>query len=196
MSAAAKEAGYGWISWVFVFASAVTAAAMLRAAGHIFLGWGPLESQDDGPKHEEKPETREGHDRIPATMFLPAAALMIGGLLLGLVPALQLAIVGVAHQFVNNGAYTAHVLDGSPMPPLVRKSAVPPEWLMALLSIFAAIAIAGTHLASARAREISAKLAGPFQVLHRLHSGHIGDYVVFLTLGMASFGLICAYCVR
>jgi multicomponent Na+:H+ antiporter subunit D len=129
-------------------------------------------------------------------MFLPAAALMVGGLLLGVVPALQPAVAAVAHQFVNNGAYTAHVLDGSPMPPLVRESAVPPEWLMALLSIFAAIAIAGTHLASARAREISAKLAGPFQVLHRLHSGHIGDYVVFLTLGMASFGLICAYCVR
>ena len=102
----------------------------------------------------------------------------------------------VAHQFVNNRAYIAHVLDGSPIPPPAHEPAVPPEWSMALVSVFAAIAIAGTHSTSAQARDASAKLAGPFRVLHRLHSGHVGDYVVFLTLGMACFGLICAYCVR
>ncbi len=42
----------------------------------------------------------------------------------------------------------------------------------------------------------AACFAKPAHVLHRLHSGHIGDYIAFLTFGLATFGLICAYCFR
>ncbi|HVY62221.1 MAG TPA: proton-conducting transporter membrane subunit, partial [Planctomycetota bacterium] len=38
---AARAGGFGWLSWIWVFASAVTGAAVLRTAGGIFLGWGP-----------------------------------------------------------------------------------------------------------------------------------------------------------
>ncbi len=196
MNAAAGSAGYGWVRWVFVFAGAVTAAAVLRVAGHIFLEWGPVEQRDSAPKHEEKPETQAGHDHTPATMFLPAAALVMGGLLLGFVPELPAVVIGAAHRFENSSAYAAHVLDGAPMPSSVPGQAVAPEMLTALLGVLAAIAIASIHLASARTRDIAKKLALPLRPLHRIHSGHVGDYVVFLTLGMACFGLLCAYCVR
>jgi multicomponent Na+:H+ antiporter subunit D len=62
--------------------------------------------------------------------------------------------------------------------------------------VLGAIAIAGVHLGSESARKITGKVAMPLKLLHELHSGHVGDYIVFLTLGMACFGLLCAYCVR
>ena len=81
-----------------------------------------------------------------------------------------------------------------PAPPSI--SPAPSGTSLALLTVFLALAIATTHLASARARKLSFKLATPLRLLHQLHSGHVGDYVVFLTLGMAAFGLFCAYCIR
>ncbi len=196
MSASAKTGGFTWVNWIFVFAGAVTAAAVLRAGGHIFFGWGPVEQQPSAPKHEEKPETQQGHNRIPATMFVPAAALVLGGLLLGFVPSLQSAVTDAADRFEMSGAYVAHVLDGATIPSPVPKPAVPAETWIAVLTVFSAIAIAGLHLALESTRKITGKVAMPLRLLHDLHSGHIGDYVVFLTLGMACFGLLCAYCVR
>ncbi|MGC2657582.1 MAG: proton-conducting transporter membrane subunit, partial [Bryobacteraceae bacterium] len=196
VSAAAESAGYGWTKWIFVFAGAVTAAAVLRACGHIFFGWGPVEERDTQPKQEEKPETHAGHDRTPATMFVPAAVLVTAGLLFGFAPSLKTVTVEAAQRFENSSAYAAHVLDGTPMAPYVFKSSVPTDMLASLLSVFGALAIAGLDLASARIRETSKKLAAPLRLLHKLHSGHVGDYVVFLMLGMASFGLLCAYCLR
>lgn len=196
MSSAAESAGYGWVRWIFVFAGVVTAAAVLRAAGHIFLGWGPVEQRDNAPKHEEKPETQAGHNRTPATMFLSAAVLALGGLLLGLVPALEPVVIGAAGHFENSSAYVAHVMDAAPTPSPAPERSLPPETLTAFLSVLAAIAIASIHLWSERARKVFGKLGMPLKPLHQIHSGHVGDYVVFLTLGMACFGLLCAYCVR
>jgi multicomponent Na+:H+ antiporter subunit D len=196
ISAAAENGGFAWVRWVFLFAGAVTAAAVLRAGAHIFLGWGSVETKEEAPKHEEKPETQGGHAKTPVTMLLPTVALVAAGLLVGLIPALQPAVLVAAQRFENSGTYAAHVLDGSPTVPPANKPAVKPEILMGLFSVLAALLIAGAHLVSARAREVAERVAGPFKALHRLHSGHVGDYVVFLTLGMACFGLICAYCVR
>ncbi len=36
---AAQSVGAGWLQWVFMLASALTSAAVLRGAGRIFLGW-------------------------------------------------------------------------------------------------------------------------------------------------------------
>ena len=99
VSAAAESAGYGWTKWIFVFAGAVTAAAVLRACGHIFFGWGPVEERDTQPKQEEKPETHAGHDRTPATMFVPAAVFVTAGLLLGFAPSLKTVTVEAAQSF-------------------------------------------------------------------------------------------------
>lgn len=194
--ASANGVGYGWVQWVFVFAGVVTGAAVLRAGARIFLGWGPLEPRDDQARQQEKPETQAGHDQTPATMFAPAAVLVTGGLLLGLVPSLQPAMIRAARQFEDSRAYAAHVLKSAPMPVFPSGRQAPVEMLPILLSELAALGIAGAHLASARARKITATLAAPLKLLHRLHSGHVGDYVVFLTLGMAGFALLCVYCVR
>lgn len=196
VSRAAAQAGYGWIKWMFVIAEAITAAAVLRATARIFLGWGPREEDSEAPKHEEKPETEEGHERIPATMFVPALLMVLAGLSLSLIPALQQPVLAAATRFENSTAYTAHVLSGVPFPASPSGAPAPPEYGIAVLTVAAAFAIAAVHLSSGKTRNVVSKLAAPLRLLHRIHSGHVGDYIVFLTFGMACFGLICAYCVQ
>ncbi|HTU48374.1 MAG TPA: proton-conducting transporter membrane subunit [Bryobacteraceae bacterium] len=196
IAAAGQKAGMSWLSWVFVFAGAVTSAAVLRTGGHIFLGWGSAKEQNQAPKHEEKPETKAGHGRTPATMFLPAAGLAVAGLSLGALPCIQQTTFAAADRFENSHAYVARVLDAAPFPTLRNESASPDEWPMGLLTAFAGLAIAAADLATSGKRTISAILAAPIDLLHRLHSGHIGDYVTFLVLGMGSFALVFIYCLR
>ena len=43
ISASANTAGYSSVLWIFLFAGAVTAAAVFRAGGRIFFGWGPVD---------------------------------------------------------------------------------------------------------------------------------------------------------
>lgn len=192
---AAEQLGFSWVRWFFMFAEVITAAAVLRAAGHIFFGWGPHEEREE-PGKEEKPETKGGENQIPVTMFVPGLLLLIGGLLLGSVPGLQQAFLNTADTFQNSSAYAAHVLDGLPYPPAPASLPdAPPENTTAWVLVFAAVGIATIHLTSARSRELSARLASPLKVLHSLHSGNVIDYVVFLTVGMAAFGLICSYLV-
>jgi multicomponent Na+:H+ antiporter subunit D len=192
----AKNIGLDWTRWVFVFAEALTAAAVLRSCGCVFFGWGPAESQGDPPEQEEKPETKRGHEHTPASMFVPGAVLLIMGLLVGLVPGLKSATVKACEQFENSNAYAAHVLDSQPMPQLRRAEPMPSHPFERLIPVLAAMAIAAMALFAPRGYEITAWLAKPLHVLHRLHSGHIGDYIAFLTFGLACFGLICAYCFR
>lgn len=195
VSAAAFSAGYGWVRWIIVFAAVVTAAAVLRAGIHVFFGWGKIEQGDNVPGQKEKPETEEGHQKIPATMFLPAASLLFAGLMLGFLPKFQSTVLTAASRFENSFAYLAHVLDGVLAPLPATPQSVPSEMPIALLCVFGSIVFAASQVAGVGTRKMSGALAVPTRVLHRLHSGHVADYVVFLTLGMACFGLICAYCV-
>jgi multicomponent Na+:H+ antiporter subunit D len=196
MHVSATDAGFGWIRWISLFAGAVTSAAVLRAGAGIFFGWGSALDRGSAPKQEEKPETKQGHDHTPVTMFIPAAVLVTAGILLGLVPHLKPAASTAATQFENANAYAAHVLDNQPAPVPVPAPSVPGEISTGLLAVLAAMAIAATHLFSPRIRSVFSVLAKPLRLLHQVHSGHVGDYVAFLTFGMACYGLLCAYCFR
>lgn len=195
ITSAAQNFGYSWVRWVFILAEGVTAAAVLRSAGHIFFGWGPQEQTDS--KNEEKPETPRASNETPATMFIPALVLLIAGILVGLVPNIEPATSRAGWMLQNSAAYAARVLNGSPFPAAPILSPIPPaQTLIALLTVFGAIAVAVIDLTSVRVREIAAALSLPLRLLHRVHSGNVIDYVVFLTIGMAAFGLICSYFVR
>lgn len=196
MRASADATGFGWVKWVSFFAGAVTSAAVLRAGGRIFFGWGPVREPSSAPKQEEKPETETGHGHTPATMFIPAAVLVATGLLVGLTPNLKVAASQAAAQFENTNAYAARVLDAQPASAPTPSRPAPSGKFTGLLTVFAATTIAAVHLFSNRARDISAAIARPLLLLHQIHSGHVGDYVAFLTFGMACFGLLCAYCFR
>lgn len=196
MDAAAHGTALAWVRWIAMFAAVVTSAAALRAGGRIFFGWGSRGDRGSAPKHEEKPETQRGHQRTPASMFLPSAVLVSAGLLLGLIPALRSAAITAAGNFENTNGYAARVLEGEPLAAPRAPARIPPRTSTGLFTAIGALALAAAHLFSPRLRELSNIGARPAALLHRIHSGHPGDYVAFLTFGIACFGLICVYCFR
>jgi multicomponent Na+:H+ antiporter subunit D len=60
---------------------------------------------------------------------------------------------------------------------------------LGLLSAALAVGIAfvGVHFGLGRLRIM---LKTPLHVVHRLHSGHVGDYVAWLLLGIATIGAL------
>src|SRR4051794_27189659 len=114
---AAGDAGYGWLPLVFVFVSALTGGAVLRAAGRVFLGLGsesdPITAGAVAAPDEVDPELRYRHDRVPRTMTIPALALVAAGVAVGLVPGLRDAALEAGARFVDRSAYAASVLRGA-----------------------------------------------------------------------------------
>ena len=196
---AAREAGAGWVVAVFVIASILTGAAILRATARVFVGIGPREDPSivDAPAPDEvDPELRYTHERVPLTMTVPALALAIGGLGIGLVPGLRAAFEHAGQPFVDRAGYAATVLHGR----VVREdgaAALAPglsDVLWGSLTAAGACALAYLSLAPARPRLHRLGLATGRAIawLRPLHSGYVGDYVTWLVAGAAVLGGVFA----
>jgi multicomponent Na+:H+ antiporter subunit D len=194
--ASAEEAGFGWTVAVFVLASGLTAGAILRAAGSIFCGWGEDEPPEvDQPQEGDvEPETLEPHDRTPATMVVPPALLTLAALVVSVAPGLADAVQHAAGTFVQTGPYAEAVLHGRDtfvaMPTEGLKAT---DFVWGTLSLLVALAASGLALfgrgllehVPARVRRAGDALLQP---LEDAQSGHIGDYVAWLT---AAAGALC-----
>lgn len=198
MHESAKTMGLEWLKWISFFAAGITGAAVFRATARVFLGWGPAAEQEGGgaPKSEEKPETEAGHRHTPVWMWAPAVLMVLGGLLIGIAPGLKQGTLAAAARFENASAYAARVLEGTPMHVTAPGSAIPWDAWLGLFVLIAAVLTAMAHLTSKGFRECAKPVVAPLRVLHRLHSGHVGDYVAFLTFGIAAFGLVCVFTFR
>jgi multicomponent Na+:H+ antiporter subunit D len=202
---AGSEVGYGWIAFVFVAASALTGGAVLRSAGRVFFGWGrDDEEHEDFPIHGEEADPELDHPRedIPSTLTVTMVVLIVGGLALGLVPGIASDAVGAAARFIDRTSYAAAVLGGGASPGAVVPVRVPAvdvptpglrDWLLAVLTVFLALALAAIALfrgplrdllPGASGRGLRAGLSG----LRTLHSGHVGDYVTWLVVGTVALG--------
>jgi multicomponent Na+:H+ antiporter subunit D len=131
----------------------------------------------------------------PATLFVPAFGLLIGGLAVGVLPGLAHAAHEVAFCFVDQRAYAAAVLQDLPTHYAPVKSGHVPkmaELLYAAGSTIGAFALAlialFSHRLPHRARQIIVAARFVWSPLRALHSGHPGDYVAWITLGVAVFG--------
>jgi multicomponent Na+:H+ antiporter subunit D len=192
---AARESGAGWLSLVFVLASVLTGAAILRAAARVFWGIGPRSDPSivDAPAPAEvDPELDYPHDRVPLTMMLTALGLAAGGLVLGLVPDLQDAIADAAARFVDRAGYVSAVLQGG-SPPEVHAESASPGVLdvgLGLLTAAGAIGLAYLTLAPPRPRLHRVGVAAGTAItrLRLLHTGYVGDYVTWLVAGAAVLG--------
>ncbi len=190
---AAKAIGYHWIAWISFFAAAVTSAAVLRAACRIFLGWGPHREDQPGsvPKTQESRETDPSQRSTPVTMIAPAVVLVIAGMLLSYIPHLKLVAMESSASFQNSAAYSARVLRAIPEPAPHIPPPAPGSPLFGIIALVCAAVGASCYLFSKVFRSTSQWIATPLKLLHGLHSGHVGDYVAFLTFGIAAFGLVC-----
>jgi multicomponent Na+:H+ antiporter subunit D len=160
-----EEAGGPWVMALAIIASALTAGAVLRVWLRVFWGAGPA-PRPDSKEHEEEAETHFTLSRLPWTMVAPGVVLVLAGLSLGLLPG------GVIGHAV---ASYAHMTGPAPSPwtPRGVLSGLP------AVALAVVVAVAGVRGHSPRAA-----------LLHRLHSGHIGDYVAWLVAGVAVFGVL------
>jgi multicomponent Na+:H+ antiporter subunit D len=180
---------------LFVLVSAATGGAVLRASLRIHFGLGPRPDdidRDTTQGEDEKPEGRFP-DRIPLTMVTPIAILLVGGLSVGAIPAVTAAMSAGAQQFLDRTGMLGQILHGAAG---TAFDAEPTWWtwsgvVLGLLSAALAVAIGfvGVHFGLGRLRGL---LKAPLHVVHRLHSGHVGDYAAWLLLGMAAVGALFA----
>ncbi|HEX4735516.1 MAG TPA: proton-conducting transporter membrane subunit [Thermoleophilaceae bacterium] len=191
---AATTTGYEWLPPVLVIASALTGAAVLRATARIFLGWGveepPARAVRSEERSQEESAEEEGrgvtaHPRTPALLVAVPALLMLAAVLAGLIPGLVPSIERAAAHFRDHSAYATAVLAGhKPAYPLVTTSHVHvSSWIYSVASVLGAFAAAAIGL---RGHRLIPMAIG--DRLRAAHSGHIGDYIAWWTLGIAVLG--------
>ena len=194
---AGSKLGYGWIAAVFALASALTGGAVLRVTGRIFFGWGHPEPPDEAAleAEEEEPEAAQPRGHTPAITVIPAMVLMAFAVVLGLIPGLVHGAETAAARFVDRPAYAAAVLHGAreALGPVAHHGLKPLDFGLAAISTLGAFAVAWAGLASERLE--AALPSGPLRRadralrgLRELHSGKIGDYIAWLTVGLAGLG--------
>ena len=178
-----EEAVGGPLTVLYVLASAVTAAAVLRVAARVFWGLGPAPEDAGGgggaDAYEttgagEEPETRRPLGRVPDTMTA--------------VPALLLAGALAAGAFPGFGDAVAHAMSEATSAGLVHTSVhwTPLGVVLGLLSTVLAVVLAAVVVGR------PGLLAVPDWALRlrRLQSGHVGDYVAWLLVGTALLGAL------
>lgn len=195
--AAVAAAGYGWAPALFVAVSALTGGAVLRAGLRVYFGLGPrpdtASSAEETTGAREKPET-SGLARTPVTMLAAVGILLAGALAVGVIPGAGQAFAGAAQRFTDTAGYIGQGLLRARALPVRADPAV--AWTGAgvgldFLSVALAAAVAGVGLYSRRVPGFPRRALRPVQpvigALHQVHSGHIGDYVAWLFVGLAAF---------
>jgi len=193
ISDAAKEFRQGWLLLLFLFVEIITAAAVLRVTFRIFFGSGDPAPSDKSSRVEERPETDKQHENTPATMFLPAAFLILMGIALVAIPQLRSTTEAAANLFTNQSANARMVLDNAEPAPralpqqIALGSSVIRSSIAGLLALLLALATV-FRKRFAIVSDLTDGLEGGDSFLRKLHSGHPGDYVAWLTLGAAMLG--------
>jgi multicomponent Na+:H+ antiporter subunit D len=180
---AAERLGWWWVAPVGLLASALTGGAVLRVWLRVFRGRGHREASR--PDHEDT-ETRPKLSALPWTMIGPGVVLVVAALGLGLVPGLGGGLTRAAAIFADHDGYAAAVLDGR-VPHVVAHAPSPwsgTGWVLLAVALAVAFgAVAVRHRPHRVVRPV-------MSLLHRVHSGHVGDYVAWLAAGVAIFGSI------
>jgi multicomponent Na+:H+ antiporter subunit D len=198
LDAGALERDYAWLPTVLVISSVLTGGAVLRLTGRIFLGWGASERAEDVQIRRigaEQDEEQVERDFTPPLMLIVPALLLLGAIVVGLVPGAVPAIETAASHFRDHAAYIRWVLSGAAphFSPVSHSHIETFDYLYAAAGTLGALAVASLTLFGATLhRRLPQTLIGPLRAaitgLRELHSGHIGDYVAWWTLGTALLG--------
>lgn len=127
-------------------------------------------------------------------MMASAVALAVLGFVIGLAPGLEPLTHESAARFSDQSGYVAAVLDGRPSGDLSSSLALPKLGLESVLygvgTLAGALGLAALGLVRPTLpRSLVAWANRPLDMLRAAHSGHVGDYVTWLTIGIAVFGL-------
>ena len=192
-SDASKAISLPWLSWAFVLAGALTGAAIVRVGIHTFFGWGDPVISDRSAELGELPETRESDQKTFWFLFVPPAVCIVGSAALTFVPGLERHLMAAAQRFSSQSGYISAVYGQSvTLPqlgtPHLETREVLPHCLA--VGILATILVITSVMRRRLTRYLrwGAYLEGPLRRIRDLQSGHPGDYVLWLTVGVATVG--------
>lgn len=190
ISGETEHAGLGLLWLVFLFAEVITAGAILRLTGRVFLGWGKKRPADAGARNiPEKRETKKGGGKNYGWMLVPQSCMLVAAFGCMFIPQLGETWRQGARFFVDRSSYYGTVMMNTaalgPIP--FERSSLTSSLLHSLLATALAIALAGLALSPLWPGKDSVlhRFASPVQFVRKLHSGHVGDYVAFLIFGIA-----------
>jgi multicomponent Na+:H+ antiporter subunit D len=200
LDAAALKGHDPWLPAVFVISSMFTGGAVLRVTGCVFLGWGPTRpGSGSAPQarqaREEGDEESGARGRTPALMVVVPAVLLMSAIAIGLIPGVVPGIETAAYHFSDHLAYSSWVLRGQVVhfPKVPTTHVETYDYLYAAAAVVGALVMAGLGLFGSplRARlphALVAPVTGAIGGFRQLHSGHIGDYITWWTVGAAVLG--------
>ncbi len=177
---AATAAGASWSAAPLVLGTGLTGAAVLRVTGRVFAGLGSRPGLEEEAPHENE---REPQNR-PLWLMLSPALVLLGAALVWSSGVRALARAG-AHGFLATAG-----LDALSVPFLK-----PPHPFLPWTSLSLTVGLAAYDLWRDRfpmwlASGIDRLSAPLFGAVVRLHSGIIGDYVAWITAGLAVFAAV------
>jgi len=196
---AAGGIGQGWVRAIFFVSGVLTAGAVLRVGGRVFRGMGKGEEAETAgaKKINEGRETTQPSHGIPAVMFAPALVLVLLAIAVGLAPGIKHAARTAAIVMQDRAGYQARVLEHAwiPIAPAQEEHTPMGEGLAwSLATTAAALFLAFFSLSRCWPSKhvLTRPVAIAVRGLRSIHSGHVGDYVAFLTFGVAAFGVVLA----
>ena len=193
---ATSRGGFAWGLPLIVVVSAVTGGAVIRAALRIGWGlgrrsWGSARTTSGSGEGPEAPAGGE----TTVLMVAVATALLASAIAVGVLGGMTNAVARASALFTDHSGYVATVLHGAP----TRHVTGSGGWtrsgvLFGFVSVALAVGCAAVALfpdrlpalVRAAGRAFRPSLAG----IRRLHSGHIGDYVAFLLVGVFALTLL------
>jgi len=200
---AAAEAGRGWAPPLLWLGGALAGAALLRAGARVFLGWG----SDADPLLSPEKDAQPPRPHTPLGLLAAVTTLVVVlGTVVSVVPGLAQRSEYGADRFRDRAAYAGRVLHDTPVPtthrlPYAVAHTTAESALYGTGATLLALALAAVGLYRRRlpraVREGAARLLGPpLQGLRVLHSGVVGDYVMWVTVGTALTGGVWALVLR
>ncbi|HZT94644.1 MAG TPA: complex I subunit 5 family protein [Gaiellaceae bacterium] len=195
--------GIDWVQPLLMIAAGVSSAAIFRAGARVFLGWGPREDPLLSAEPSESPPERTAS--MPA-LFAVTAALLVLGLVVSVAPGLGQRVEQAAGRARDRIAYVDRVLRGRelpapPRPPVAVESTATDSVLYGIGATAIAFGLALVGLFRRRLPEIVRTalrftLGPPLAALRLAHSGIVGDYVAWITVGTAVVGGVWALLLR
>lgn len=178
---------------LFIFGGAMTAAAVFRVGMHTFWGWGNGTLSDRAAEIGELPETLPENRRLHAYHILPPAfCLLLAVALLfthGGLPVLRDAAAAMANQPAY--LHTTYTGQNVPLTQPSWREAIPGAIARSLLALCLGLLVALSSVFRnrlPRPLRTGAFLERGFRPLREMQSGHPGDYVLWITVGLAVFG--------
>jgi multicomponent Na+:H+ antiporter subunit D len=191
-----------WLPPLLMAAAALSSAAIVRSGARVFLGWGAREDWLLTEQPPEEPEPRQAHLTL---MLGVTAALVVLGLVVSVVPGLSQRAEYGAERFRDRAAYAERVLHDVhvktkripyAVQPTTGESVAYGIGAGVLTLLFAAFGLWRDRLPRAWRLSGGRAAAQPLGALKGVHSGVIGDYVMWITLGTALLGGVWALTLR